>query len=444
MEAVEVFGEKDFLACCGSTRFAKEMASAAPFASLQEAVDAATDIWFNKDAILINQFLNFSLQEAHSYISIGLMLVCSSTPIAEAAFEPHVGRWRWSKGEQSTALATATDSTLQELSDWNSQYHEKFGFVFLICASGRSTPEILAELKRRYQNRPLAEFEIAAGEQMKIIELRLAKLFSTKAEGASTTNAQDIATKAGEDRVSIIGAHLTTSSEAPVAKPAGIPVRTRPPITTHVLDVARGSPASGIDVRLEMWRGNQACPTFGENETGNWVFQGSSTTDKDGRSGQLMSIVDALNPGTYRISFNTGKYSPEFVSRISCSNPLSSGVESLATAVAGGYLGSSWLCSWSATMVVKELQELIIIRLAIWLKGWLCWPGLEVVFSSTLSIIYSAQLSSEPAPTQFSRLSLSQLNQFKKSSISSRCSSTALLTTPMVVRESIRRSVSSC
>lgn len=295
MEAVEVFGEKDFLACCGSTRFAKEMASAAPFASHQEAVDAATDIWFNK--VDINGWLEAFA--AHPQIGQSPSSHHKSPTSAQ-----------WSKGEQSTALATATDSTLQELSDWNSRYHEKFGFVFLICASGRSTPEILAELKRRYQNRPLAEFEIAAGEQMKIIELRLAKLFSTKAEGASTTNAQDIATKAGEDRVSIIGAHLTTSFEAPVAKPAGIPVRTRPPITTHVLDVARGSPASGVDVRLEMWRGNQACPTFGENDAGNWVFQGSSTTDKDGRSGQLMSIVDALNPGTYRISFNTGKYSP--------------------------------------------------------------------------------------------------------------------------------------
>ncbi|GMP62326.1 hypothetical protein CsSME_00024469 [Camellia sinensis var. sinensis] len=281
MEAVEVFGEKDFLACCGSTRFAKEMASAAPFASLQEAVDAATDIWFNK--VDINGWL-----EAF-------------------AAHPQIGQSPSSHHKSPTSAHPSL--SMQELSDWNSRYHEKFGFVFLICASGRSTPEILAELKRRYQNRPLAEFEIAAGEQMKIIEQRLAKLFSTKAEGASTTNAQDIATKAG-DRVSIIGAHLTTSSEAPVAKPAGIPVRTRPPITTHVLDVARGSPASGIDVRLEMWRGNQACPTFGENETGNWVFQGSSTTDKDGRSGQLMSIVDALNPGTYRISFNTGKYSP--------------------------------------------------------------------------------------------------------------------------------------
>jgi 5-hydroxyisourate hydrolase/2-oxo-4-hydroxy-4-carboxy-5-ureidoimidazoline decarboxylase len=42
------YEEKDFLACCGSTKFAKEMALASPFASLEQAVTAATDIWFNK------------------------------------------------------------------------------------------------------------------------------------------------------------------------------------------------------------------------------------------------------------------------------------------------------------------------------------------------------------------------------------------------------------
>ncbi|KAI8020849.1 Uric acid degradation bifunctional protein TTL [Camellia lanceoleosa] len=80
-----------------------------------------------------------------------------------------------------------------------------------------------------------------------------------------------------EDCVSIIGAHLTASSEAPVAKLAGIPVRTRLPITTHVLDVARRSPASGIDVQLEMWRGNQACPTFAP-----WI---AKRRGGDGRTG---------------------------------------------------------------------------------------------------------------------------------------------------------------
>lgn len=42
------FGEKDFLACCGSDRFAKEMVAAGQFFSYEEAVETARDIWFNK------------------------------------------------------------------------------------------------------------------------------------------------------------------------------------------------------------------------------------------------------------------------------------------------------------------------------------------------------------------------------------------------------------
>ncbi|XP_040866119.1 putative transthyretin-like S-allantoin synthase isoform X2 [Glycine max] len=216
---------------------------------------------------------------------------------------------RWSKGEQSTALATATGSSLQELSEWNARYREKFGFVFLICAAGRSTDEILAELKRRYTNRPIVEFEIAAQEQMKITELRLAKLFSSRENISSSVDKYSAAKKA-EDRISIIGGHVTAASEISTAKLIHHPARTRPPITTHVLDVSQGSPAAGIEVLLEVWRGTQSRPTFGASGGGSWVFQGSSTTDLDGRSGQLLSIVDDVNPGIYRISFNTGKYIP--------------------------------------------------------------------------------------------------------------------------------------
>lgn len=113
-----------------------------------------------------------------------------------------------------------------------------------------------------------------------------------------------------EDRVSIIGGHLSATSEASTGKTPQISTRTRPPITTHVLDVARGSPAAGIEVRLERWIGTQPCPLFGKDDVGGWVLEGSSATDKDGRSGQLLSIVEAINPGIYRISFNTGKYCP--------------------------------------------------------------------------------------------------------------------------------------
>ncbi|PQQ13952.1 uric acid degradation bifunctional protein TTL isoform X1 [Prunus yedoensis var. nudiflora] len=294
------FKEEELFACCESTKFAKEMAKASPFSSLDEAVTAAREIWFNQVDV------NAWLQAFSAHPQIGHSSSSSNATSAQ-----------WSKGEQATAFATATNSSLQELSEWNAKYRQKFGFVFLICASGKSTDGILTELKKRYPNRPIAEFEIAAQEQMKITELRLAKLFSTKENVTSTCNKNPTLAKKVEvlgfahhsirikSRVGVIGAHLSAASDASSVKKSQAPPRTRPPITTHVLDVSRGSPGAGIEVCLEMWKGPQPRPMFGESDAGGWVFQGSSTTDNDGRSGQLMSIVDAVNPGIYRINFNT-------------------------------------------------------------------------------------------------------------------------------------------
>ncbi|KAI5423068.1 uric acid degradation bifunctional protein TTL isoform X1 [Lathyrus oleraceus] len=291
------FDENDYLSCCGSTQFAKEMASASPFPSYNHALSVARHIWFNTVDV------NGWLQAFSAHPSIG-----------QTRPPPHASQTsaQWSKGEQSTALATATGSSLQELAEWNARYMQKFGFVFLICASGRSTESILAELKKRYTNRPIVEFEIAAQEQMKITELRLSKLFTSKGNIISTTDKNStLATKkAEEERVSIIGGHVTAASDTLTAKPIQNPSRTRPPITTHVLDVSRGSPASGIEVLLEKWKGNQARPIFGATDSDGWAVQGSSSTDSDGRSGQLINIVDDVDPGIYRISFNTGKYNP--------------------------------------------------------------------------------------------------------------------------------------
>ncbi|CAH9127179.1 unnamed protein product [Cuscuta epithymum] len=288
------YDEKDFLACCGSTRFAREMASAAPFSDCDAAARAARDIWFNKVDV------NGWLEAFAAHPQIGRMPSQNHKSPTSA---------QWSKGEQATALATATDSSLQELSEWNARYMDKFGFVFLICASGRSTSDILTELKRRYEHRPIIELEIAAGEQMKITELRLAKLFQAELDGATVSKAPSTTdtSKLEEDRMNIIGAHL----RGQIGKPAHIPPRTRPPITTHILDVARGCPAKGVELLLEVWKGNQPRPQFGEPDKGGWILQGSSATDKDGRSGHLMRLVDDLDPGVYRISFNTGKYNPD-------------------------------------------------------------------------------------------------------------------------------------
>ncbi|PWZ05497.1 Uric acid degradation bifunctional protein TTL [Zea mays] len=287
---------EDMLRVNGSRRFAAAMAAASPFASLADALLAARRIWL--DEVDVNGWLEAFA--AHPAIGTTSPSVSKSV--------------KWSKEEQSAALSTATDSTAQELAEWNTRYREKFGFVFMICASGRTAAEVLAELKRRYTNRPIVELEAAAQEELKITELRLTKLFSLEPTVPSTTTEGPIIrSDKAADRIRIIGAHLGALPQ-PCANKApeitGSSNRSRPPITTHVLDIARGSPASGIEVHLEMWKDCSAPPSFNNKDFSGWETLGYSVTNNDGRSGQLMDIVDNIAPGFYRISFNTGKYTP--------------------------------------------------------------------------------------------------------------------------------------
>jgi 5-hydroxyisourate hydrolase len=67
-------------------------------------------------------------------------------------------------------------------------------------------------------------------------------------------------------------------------------------ISTHVLDVARGKPANGVAVQLEM-----------REQAGTWRLLHSATTDHDGRCAQLLA-GDQLAPGVYRIRFDTAAY----------------------------------------------------------------------------------------------------------------------------------------
>ncbi|ESQ42568.1 hypothetical protein EUTSA_v10014126mg [Eutrema salsugineum] len=279
--AMEI-GEDEWLVCCGSSDFAKLMVKTAPFNSLETAIETARDIWFNQ----VNVTAWLEAFAAHPQIGN------SPSPSDNSDFA------RRSVAEQSTAFATTSASALEELSEWNALYRQKFGFIFIIFASGRTHSEMLVELKGRYENRPIVELEIAAKEQMKITEFRISKLFSDKAEVVSQTES----TKP-QDRLRIIGGHLNVEAEAKVPK------RSRPPITTHVLDVSRGAPAVGVEVHLEVWNGTTS-PSFRHGSRGDWSIVGTSATDKDGRSGPLMDLVEALNPGTYRISFNTAKYCP--------------------------------------------------------------------------------------------------------------------------------------
>jgi 2-oxo-4-hydroxy-4-carboxy-5-ureidoimidazoline decarboxylase len=92
----------------------------------------------------------------------------------------------WAEQEQE-AVTHTTNEVLDQLADHNKQYEEKFGFIFIVCATGRSAEEMLNDLKTRLNNNKEQELEIAAAEQLKITRLRLEKLFGID-ESSKTEN----------------------------------------------------------------------------------------------------------------------------------------------------------------------------------------------------------------------------------------------------------------
>lgn len=79
---------------------------------------------------------------------------------------------RLSSHEQRGVDAAAAD-VLDALAAGNRAYEDKFGYIFIVCATGRSATDMLEMLRARLGNDPAEEIRIAAGEQAKITELRL-------------------------------------------------------------------------------------------------------------------------------------------------------------------------------------------------------------------------------------------------------------------------------
>lgn len=154
--------EAEFLKCCGSSRWAKGMVSARPFKNAGALLSKADEIW---------QSLGEDdwLEAFHAHPRIGeKKAVAAQTEQAQ----------KWSEQEQSRAQQ-ASPETRAALADGNVRYEDRFGFIFIVCASGRSSEEILAILNSRLQNEPTVELKIAAAEQQKITALRLEKLLQS-------------------------------------------------------------------------------------------------------------------------------------------------------------------------------------------------------------------------------------------------------------------------
>jgi allantoicase len=147
--------------CCGAPRWIDAMLAARPF-KRPEALLAASEGAFQRLSS------GDWLEALRHHPRIGERRA-QRTQSAQAA--------QWSAGEQA-GVRGADQASLAQLADLNRQYETRFGFVFLICASGRSGDEMIAELQRRLQNDAATELATAAAEHRKITALRLEKLLT--------------------------------------------------------------------------------------------------------------------------------------------------------------------------------------------------------------------------------------------------------------------------
>ena len=81
----------------------------------------------------------------------------------------------WSDREQS-GMQTAGDDVRRRLAAGNADYQSRFGYIFIVCATGKTAADMLAALEDRLTNDPAVELRVASEEQRKITGLRLAKL----------------------------------------------------------------------------------------------------------------------------------------------------------------------------------------------------------------------------------------------------------------------------
>jgi OHCU decarboxylase len=153
--------EPEFLKCCGATNWARQMSQRLPFRHENELFSTAEQVWWSLGS-------EDWLEAFRSHPKIGEQKPAAQTSATSLS---------WSSKEQS-GVADASADTKQLLAELNRHYEEKFGFIYIVCATGKSSAELLMILQRRLANDSDTELQTAASEQAKITELRLRKLLA--------------------------------------------------------------------------------------------------------------------------------------------------------------------------------------------------------------------------------------------------------------------------
>ena len=148
--------------CCGSSNWVKKMSSLFPFADEAQLFQKATATWH---ACNENDW-----REAFTHHpKIGGLASLKQKFAATAG---------WAAGEQASVQQTSQE-VLQALYDGNELYEEKFGYIFIVCATGKSAVEMLRLLTIRLHNKQEDEIKTAMEEQNNITAIRIAKLLQS-------------------------------------------------------------------------------------------------------------------------------------------------------------------------------------------------------------------------------------------------------------------------
>jgi OHCU decarboxylase len=153
----ELQAERRLLACCGSRAWARGVAAGRPYYNFDEVLATSDRVWW--------QLTPDDWREAFS----------RHPRIGDGAASARTTAEYWSEREQARARSGSA-ATLAELAELNAEYEDRFGHVFLICATGKTADQILDSARERLNNAPDAELRIAAEEQRLITHLRLRKL----------------------------------------------------------------------------------------------------------------------------------------------------------------------------------------------------------------------------------------------------------------------------
>ncbi len=225
---------KQLMNCCGSSAWVEKMMKQFPFANEATMVDTAIDIWYNQ---------------------------CNPTDWLESfTHHPKIGDvknlTKKFAGKEQASVAAAPEKTIKALAGANADYEAKCGFIFIVCATGKSATEMLQLLEDRLNNNIGEELHIAMGEQMKITILRFQKLI-TEGDWSFLKSGQ---------------------------------------LTTHVLDTSIGKPGKDICIRLQ------------KPVDGVWQTIAQGVTNADGRLGDLLPSQKILPYGNYKLVFDTDGY----------------------------------------------------------------------------------------------------------------------------------------